>query len=132
MARHHLRPRETVARTTGGSAAGNTGGAGVSMRSTRQLPPETGDGRPEKERHVKGASEPPPRLERRSTATVPLTGFFTFHIQVILCSFWCLGFGAFLELGTWSLELFGIFANPPFHSKDRGSHSPALLSPADA
>jgi hypothetical protein len=22
--------------------------------------------------------------------------------------FWCLGFGAFLELGTWSLELFGI------------------------
>jgi hypothetical protein len=28
--------------------------------------------------------------------------------HVLRCSFWCLGFGAFLELGAWRLELWPI------------------------
>src|SRR2546426_818261 len=37
-----------------------------------------------------------------------ILAFLIFNLLILnwlRCSFWCLGFGAFLELGTWSLGL---------------------------
>jgi len=56
--------------------------------------------RPIQNEQIKNASMPV------ASGNLPILNFaFLIHLKVLRFSFWCLGFGAFLELGAWSLEL---------------------------
>src|SRR5882672_26230 len=48
---------------------------------------------------------PNSKAQSRRGKRVPPPWVLLAASQVLRGSFWCLGFGAFLELGTWSLEL---------------------------